>query len=98
MLSPHLQHKSWVFVSLHQSKSCRAPCIHIPRVVNNHSYTEPLLCRVSPTTTLSLRRKETPFWFKYKGTGWGQFLDMVIESELKSYGVVVNSFYNMEPA
>ncbi|CAL5388781.1 unnamed protein product [Camellia sinensis] len=51
-----------------------------------------------PDDNLIFTKKKTPFWFKDKGTGWGQFLDMVIESELKSYGVMVNSFYDMEPA
>ncbi|CAL5335174.1 unnamed protein product [Camellia sinensis] len=51
-----------------------------------------------PDDNLIFTKKKTPFWFKDKGSGWGQFLDMVIESELKSYGVMVNSFYDMEPA
>ncbi|XP_028067170.1 UDP-glycosyltransferase 73B1-like [Camellia sinensis] len=51
-----------------------------------------------PDDNLIFTKKKTPFWFKDKGTGWGQFLDMVIESELRSYGVMVNSFYDMEPA
>ncbi|KAL7265576.1 hypothetical protein ACSBR1_003370 [Camellia fascicularis] len=51
-----------------------------------------------PDDNLIFTKKKIPFWFKDKGTGWGQFLDMVIESELKSYGVMVNSFYGMESA
>ncbi|KAL7248580.1 hypothetical protein ACSBR2_003337 [Camellia fascicularis] len=51
-----------------------------------------------PDGNLIFTKKKIPFWFKDKGTGWGQFLDMVIESELKSYGVMVNSLYNMESA
>ncbi|KAL7265570.1 hypothetical protein ACSBR1_003365 [Camellia fascicularis] len=51
-----------------------------------------------PDDNIVFTKSKIPYWFKEKGTGYGQLLDEVLKSELKSYGVIVNSFYELEPA
>ncbi|XP_028067167.1 abscisate beta-glucosyltransferase-like [Camellia sinensis] len=51
-----------------------------------------------PDDNIIFTKSKIPYWFKDKGTGYGQLVDEVIKSELKSYGVIVNSFYELEPA
>ncbi|KAL7177577.1 hypothetical protein ACSBR2_030854 [Camellia fascicularis] len=51
-----------------------------------------------PDDNIIFTNSKIPYWFKEEGTGYGQLLDEVLKSELKSYGVIVNSFYKLEPA
>ncbi|CAL5388757.1 unnamed protein product [Camellia sinensis] len=51
-----------------------------------------------PDDNIIFTNSKIPYWFKEEGTGYGQLLDEVLKSELKSYGVIVNSFYELEPA
>ncbi|KAF5943605.1 hypothetical protein HYC85_017682 [Camellia sinensis] len=51
-----------------------------------------------PDDNIIFTKNKIPYWFKEKGTGYGQLIDEVLKSELKSYGVIVNSFYELEPA
>ncbi|KAI8014118.1 UDP-glycosyltransferase 73B3 [Camellia lanceoleosa] len=50
-----------------------------------------------PNDNIIFTKRKIPYWFKEKGTSYGQFIDEVLKSELKSYGVIVNSFYELEP-
>ncbi|KAL7254873.1 hypothetical protein ACSBR1_009094 [Camellia fascicularis] len=46
---------------------------------------------------IKFSKLKLPYWFKTKGTGWGKLLDNFLEAELKSYGIIINSFYDLEP-
>ncbi|KAI8029513.1 UDP-glucose flavonoid 3-O-glucosyltransferase 7 [Camellia lanceoleosa] len=50
-----------------------------------------------PDDNIKFSKLKLPYWFKTKGTGWGQLLDIFLEAELKSYGIIINSFYDLEP-
>ncbi|KAL7229524.1 hypothetical protein ACSBR2_008098 [Camellia fascicularis] len=50
-----------------------------------------------PDDNIEFSKLKLPYWFKTKGTGWGQLLDIFLEAELKSYGIIINSFYDLEP-
>ncbi|XP_028075964.1 abscisate beta-glucosyltransferase-like [Camellia sinensis] len=51
-----------------------------------------------PDDNIVFTKSKIPYWFTKKGTGYGQFADNITESELKSYGIIINSFYDLEPA
>ncbi|XP_028075961.1 soyasapogenol B glucuronide galactosyltransferase-like [Camellia sinensis] len=59
---------------------------------------ETFALRGLPDNNIIFTKSKIPYWFKNKGSGWGQYLDIILESELKSHGVIVNSFYDLESA
>ncbi|THG11592.1 hypothetical protein TEA_012053 [Camellia sinensis var. sinensis] len=58
---------------------------------------ETFALRGLPDNNIIFTKSKIPYWFKNKGSGWGQYLDIILESELKSHGVIVNSFYDLDP-